>query len=67
MLNQNLNIFQNDYLTILDVPLENVTAWDIKSPVPYKQYQQCFIQQYDNPYEKIVDNRTEINQVVPKD
>lgn len=49
------------------VPLKNVTAWDLKMPVPYKQYQQCFIQSYDNPYERVIDNKTEINLIVPAD
>jgi hypothetical protein len=67
VINQNLNAFPNNYITIENVPLDNVTAWDLKTAVPYKQYQLCFIQQYVNPYERVVDNKTEVSLGVLKD
>jgi hypothetical protein len=33
----------------------------LKAEVPYKQYQTCFYNSFDNPFEKIVDNKTMIN------
>ncbi len=50
-----LTIYQTELITISDA--FNVTtqlkSFDLKSAVPYKQYQTCFVESYVSPFEKV--------------
>ena len=52
---------ENEHITLATFQRTSLKAYPLKCEVPYKQYQTCVFQNYENPWETLVDNRTVVN------